>query len=755
MALTGFFAWETHRELRPFPEGLRPNGLSSHKAQFLDRNGIPLSVTYTHPWNINDWLPLHEIPPLLQNAFIESEDRRFFDHHGVDWIARAHAMAQNFLALRPVRGASTITEQVVRILHPRPRTLWSRWIEGYEAGQLEKHFSKSDILEFYLNQVPYARQRRGILQASRLYFDRDLDTLNAREALALAVLVRAPSRLDLPNDSKRLEKSIQKLARHMRREGKLSDDQYVCALKSPWVLSESRLPVDAGHFIQHVFRLGFIQRHHSVGSASANPVGGLHLQEPYSSYSARIMTTLDSSLQIKVQNILDQRLQDLRGKDVRDGAVLVVNHETGEVLAWVNGGGFSRDTPGGWIDAVTTPRQPGSTLKPFLYAMALDLGWTAATLIEDSPVIEAVGSGLHPFRNYSRKFYGPLRLREALGNSLNIPAIRTIQFTGVDRFLERLHELGFRSLTQPSAYYGEGLALGNGEVSLLELVQAYSVLALNGEFRPLRFTLGEAPGKGASRRIFSDEASSLIANILSDPQARRLEFGSGNILRLPVQTAVKTGTSNDHRDAWAVGFSYRHTVGVWMGNLDRRPTNGITGTTGPGLVLRAVFAELNRLEESRPLYLSPHLTVVNICRESGLRATPLCPTIREWFKRDDIPQSFCPLHSGFQSIKKVDITPQEEHFTNLHLLQPTPDLQLAMDPYIPDEIEAFSLTIPNHVQIVKVEWIIDGKVWGVTGINEHRFVWPVSRGVHFAQARVWRSEAVEPSMTPKVRFFVK
>ncbi len=189
------------------------------------------------------------------------------------------------------------------------------------------------------------------------------------------------------------------------------------------------------------------------------------------------------------RSILDQTLADIGDRGLVDGAVVVVNHQSDEILAWVNGGGMATALPGGWIDAVTTPRQPGSTLKPFLYGLALERGWTASTIINDSPLARPIGSGIHPFRNYSRRYYGPLRLREALGNSLNIPAVRTIQAIGVEAFLARLHELGFASLSRPANHYGEGLALGNGEITLFELVQAYAVLARGGLARPLRFTL--------------------------------------------------------------------------------------------------------------------------------------------------------------------------------------------------------------------------------------------------------------------------
>jgi penicillin-binding protein 1C len=763
---TGLLGWRTHRDLLPFPESLTPDGLNVRKLQILDRSGVPLSYTFVNRWNVHDWAPLHGIPLLLQQAFVQSEDQRFYNHSGVDWPARFHAVGQNLVALRVVRGASTITEQVVRMLHPRPRSFWSRWLETFEAARLEERFSKPEILEFYLNQVPYARQRRGAAQAARLYFDRDLDTLNVKETLALAVLVRSPASLDLLRDPKLIKGPLARLAARMRDLGLISDDQLRYAMEADWSLGELRMAVDAGHFVQHLYRNVLLDSTAAPGEASASnaPLRG---QAYTAGGVGKLATTLDGSLQGRVQRILDRRLKDLASSDVTDGAVLVVDHRTDEVLAWVNGGGLTDEQPGGWIDAVTAPRQPGSTLKPFLYALALEMGWTPATIIDDSPLAEPVALGLHDFKNYSRTFHGPLRLRDALGNSLNVPAIRTIQFTTARKLLDKLHELGFQSLVHSPDHYGNGLALGNGEVSLFELVRAYAVLARLGELRPLRLLLNDASPKAASRRLFSEETASLIGDILSDPQARRLEFGSGHLLRLPVQTAVKTGTSNDHRDAWTVGFSHRYVVGVWMGNLDRRPTKSVTGTVGPALVLRAVFAELNRYEEPRPLALSRRLVPVPICRASGLLAGAHCPKMEEWLIPGTAPERKCDVHAG--PVRRVlqeagTLVDAGSHpptpapvakDESLRLIRPTRDLHLAMDPHIPDELEAFALAVPKHVRATKIEWIVDGKVAGTTGADARQYLWPVSRGIHLAKARVWQKEEDEPSETPEVRFVVK
>jgi penicillin-binding protein 1C len=738
--LSALFVLKTARDLKPIPATLLFGDSGVKKPQLLDRIGNPLSISYQNRWSAQT-VPLREIPALLQNAFIESEDRRFMSHSGVDWLARVHALAQNLRAMKGVRGASTITEQVVRMLHPRPRTVWSRWLEGIEAALLEKRFSKSEILEFYLNQVPYGHQRRGVVEAARFYFDRDPATLNVKESLALAVLVRAPSGLDPQQRHRSLERRLSKLATHMLDKDLLDKAEHRTALSDGFEFAHSRRVIEAPQFVHYVFDTTRAEVLNSSG---------------------RVTTSLDGRMQQKIRQILWNRLDALQSSDVGDGAALVVDNRTGEVLVWVSESVAAGESQG-WVDAVTVRRQPGSTLKPFLYALAMEMGWTAATLIEDSPLSEAAGSGLHSFHNYSRTYYGLLRLRVALGNSLNTPAVRTIQFAGTERFLQRLRLLGISGLNKSADFYGHGLALGDGEVSLFELVQAYSALARHGAFRPLRTLCERQLPSDEIRPVIGPSTAAIIADILSDPQARRLEFGEGHLLRFPVQTAVKTGTSSDHRDCWAVGFTERYTAGVWMGNLDHRPTRGVTGAIGPALVLRAIFAELNSEGETGPFPTWPGLQSVSICTVSGMLAGPDCPRMDEKFEPGKVPVEVCSLHSIRAASNDAGAEPVPASPSSvlgfpssvIHLLQPTPGLQIAMDPRIPAELQAFAFRISQNIKPERVQWVLNGKLAGETGKDEHRFLWPLSRGEYIVRARVWRGGQSEPAETPRVAFVVK
>ena len=449
LVATGGLAVATAFSLRAFPNGLDIDAGGVVKPTVLARDGTRLSVSLENAWNTTDRLPLQAIPDFLTRAFVESEDQHFYQHHGVDWNARWAAAWEDVRHGAAVRGASTITEQVVRMLHPRPRTVWSRWLEGFEAQRLESQASKQQILTFYLNQVPYAYRRQGVVQAAHFYFNRDLETLTQQEMLALVVLVRSPNGMDLRHNVARANRAIGQLADRLIVAGLLPVKEREAIRTTPLELDSDRLPLDAGYFVTHVLR-------HSEGAAAAGTV----------------TTTLDPFIQSATQQILDTALTSLAKRKVHDGGVLVIDHSRNEILAWVVGHARAKDAgpdPVMGYDTVTTPRQPGSTMKPLLYATALEKGWTAATLINDSELSEAVGGGQHTFHNYSHIHYGLIRLREALGNSLNIPAVRTLKYVGTAPFLERLHELGITSLQQHPDFYGDGLALGNGEVTLYEM----------------------------------------------------------------------------------------------------------------------------------------------------------------------------------------------------------------------------------------------------------------------------------------------
>lgn len=667
--------------------------------QAFDRNGEPLSFHYHTRWNQSDVLPLYRMPSLLVEAMVRSEDKRFYGHHGVDWRARANALVTNLTHGKRIRGASSITEQVVRMLHPRARGLLAKWCEGFEAMRLEASLSKEEILAFYLNQVPYASGRRGVVQAARYYFDRDLDTLSPKEILALVVLVRAPGSYDLHLHPSRIEGAIERLASQLFPAGEAAR-----IAQLPLALSLPAPPVDASHFLRYV------------------------REQEHSSNGERFATTLDGGLQYRVQHILDERVSQLAKKKVQHAAAIVIDHQESEVLAWVVAGTRTD------IDILTTPRQPGSAMKPFLYALALERGWTAASVLDDSPVSEAVGTGLHRFRNYSRQYYGKISLREALGNSLNIPALLAIRSVTPSQYLTTLHALGFASLRSGADMYEDGLALGSGEVTPLELARAYSALARGGVYRPVSVLMQQDTGE--ERRVFSPEVSSIIGHILSDPWARAREFGRASLLNLPVQTAIKTGTSTDYHDAWAAGYNYRYTVVVWMGNLDRSPMDGITGSTGPALTLRSIFAELTRDRETRSLPMSPALEQHSVCADAA--ASPPCTTRTEYF-----------VHGTYRD---NGASPALSTPARPELVQPTDRLRLAYDPRIPAGLQRFQFRLRGMEAGTRVRWVLNGTV--LAEDEAATYDWPVTRGTYRLTVTLVAEDGSERPLTP-VHFIVK
>ncbi len=705
--------YHTASDMQTVPDELSDVISDLKKTQLTDRYDEALTITYQNRWNTALYLAGHEIPEKLKQIMVLSEDKRFYDHGGVDWFARLHALWQNLISGKGVRGASTISEQVIRMVHIRPRTVWSRWVEGFEAYSLEYKNNKSEILEFYMNQVPYASNRRGVGQASAFYFNRSVDTLSLKEMVALVVLVRAPSYYDLYRNPGNIDASLNRFAMTLFKKKYISEEEYNQILSDKFELENPKLTIKAEHFAGFVYK---------------------NTPEIVLAGKEKLRTTLDGNLQVKVTNLLKKTLNHLKKYDVINGACLISDHTTGEILAWVSATGDEDIAAGRDINSVLVRRQPGSSLKPFLYSLAIEKGWTAATVINDNSLINQVGKGLHTYHNYSRRHYGNVSLRQALGNSLNIPAVKAIRFTGVDEYLGILRKAGIKSLSRQSDFYGDGLALGNGEITLFELVQAYNVLANKGRFIPLNYT-EDREMTGEPVDVFSKETTSIIANILSDSEARGLEFGSGSILNFPVQTALKTGTSSDYRDAWAVGFNHRYTAGVWMGNLDGRAMDGITGSKGPALVLRSVFAELNKHEESKPLYLSPELIQRDVCVNFEFEETDCIPGT-EYF----IP--------GTEPLHKKKIVKKER----IGFLKPTNGLEMALDPRVPDKYEAFEFVVTGVDDSDSVSWKINGESLGKT--KGGRYLWNLKKGRHIVEIEISK-KGFEKIIVDSVVFTVK
>jgi penicillin-binding protein 1C len=511
------------------------------------------------------WVPLAAVAADARDAIVAAEDRRFRSHRGIDWWALGGSLRDRAEGRR-ARGASTLSMQVAAYLAPElaapGRRSWLDKLRQMRAGAaIDARWSKDQILEAYLNLAGFRGEAQGIGAAALGLFGKTPAALTREDGLLLAAL--------LPNPGA----GASEVARR------------ACALARE---------TDCTRFTGAAASMLGPARSLALDPGLAPHLAGRMLDAP----GARVTTTLDLRVQALAIAALRRQLQGLGGSRARDGAVIVADNATGEVLAYVGGIGGESTAPA--VDGAAAYRQAGSTLKPFLYAQAIEKGYlTAASILDDSPVQLDTASGLYVPQNYDRAFKGSVSARIALAGSLNVPAVRTLLLTGVEAFRDRLWDTGYRGLVEDGQYYGYSLALGSAEVTLMEQVAAYRSLALGGRWSSLRLVRDAATS--APRAILRPEAAWIVADMLADPNARAGTFGIDSALRLPFWAAAKTGTSKAMRDNWCVGFSDRYTVGVWVGNLEGDPMRAVSGTSGAAPVWRDVMLALHASTPGKPL----------------------------------------------------------------------------------------------------------------------------------------------------------
>jgi len=579
-----------------------------------DRYGVPLRNTRAPGGERWRWVPLADMDPVVASAFIAAEDRRFLDHRGVAWSAVARAARDNLLAGRVVSGASTITMQLARLLRGHDRGLLGKVQQVAWAVRLEQHYSKSALLEQYLNRVPLGQGAVGVEAAARLYFGTSSARLGPGRAALLAGIARSPARNNPFSAPERAAERRGDVLQSLERAGYLTSSERTLAENEP--VRAAMLPgavFRAPHFTTRVL-------------ASLDSGEQLLRDAPG---GAPIRTTLDYALQLDVERDVRQVVQSLTEQHVRQAAVVVLDNANGDVLAWVGSPDFYAAR--GQVDMVTSRRQPGSALKPFLYALAFERGYGASSILDDIPRTWMTSTGAYRPRNYDRQFRGPVRARVALGSSLNLPAVQLADALGASALLGVLHRAGFASLMRSADHYGLGLALGNGEVTLLELANGFRALANGGTHAPVRRLLADSSRPAATRVVRADVAA-LTLDILTDADARLSGFGEAAVFDFPFPVAVKTGTSRHFTDNWAVGATGGFTVAVWVGNFDGTPMSAVSGVAGAGpLLRRVVLATAQRLAPG--LLASPAsfgAVRERVCRTSGLAATTACDGVDEW-----------------------------------------------------------------------------------------------------------------------------
>ena len=578
----------------------------------LDEERIDFSVRRTA------WVPLSAISPALLDAIVAGEDHRFWLHHGVDWRAAAGALRDAASGHRR-RGASTITMQLAALLDPSVRAgsgagaWWRKLAQIRAAHALEARWRKPEILEAYLNLLGFRGELQGIGAAAGQLAGKAPAGLSTVESLVLAALLPAPGATRRQIVARACARpSARRLAVDCAAIGAAAVEMLRRAPAAPRASRASTDGRDGDVASVNGSAKGDATAELSADRSgrATDPVGRLapHLARALLTRAGeQRRTTLDADTQRTARDILRAHLRALITRNVRDGAVLVADNATGEVLAYVASAGPV--STASHVDGVRAHRQAGSTLKPFLYELALERGYlTAASLLDDSAVALQTVNGVYLPQDYDREFKGLVSVRVALGSSLNIPAVRTLVLTGVEPFRDRLNSLGYSGITQSGDFYGYALALGSAEVSLWEQVQAYRTLARGGRWSPLR-VVPDAPAP-PDRAAFSADAGFIVADILSDRAARTATFGLDSHLDTPFWSAVKTGTSKDMRDNWCIGFSRRFTVGVWVGNFEGDAMHDVSGVTGAAPVWQEVMLALHARLPSPPPPLPAGVSVM-------------------------------------------------------------------------------------------------------------------------------------------------
>ncbi len=565
---------------------------------FVDRHGELLQTL-----RIDDrvrrlpWLPLDGLSPALQAAIVVSEDRRFWLHSGIDWRALARSAISNSRSAlgnsrsalgnprstfantwnKQTQGASTLTMQLAALLDPalqRPaggRSLAQKAAQMADAGALEARWTKAQILEAYLNLVPLRGEIVGVNAGSQMLFGRHPSGLDSLQAATMAVLVRAPNAAAAAV-SRRACELLRELAWPC--DGLDAVVQQALQRRSGPSLAPALAPHAAREVLSEAAPEGTSQRRRR------------DLQAPGS-----VRTTLDAAVQRQAIAALNQQLAELQGRQVGNGAAIVLDNASGDVLAWVGAAGDGA-AASAEVDAVRARRQSGSALKPFVYALAFEQRLiTPASLIEDAPLRLAAGAGTYAPQNYNRDFKGWVSARVALASSLNVPAVRVGEMVGADALFDRLNAFGLR-LSQTGGFHGPALALGSADVTLADLANAYRALANGGQWSPWRLWPSSAQAP-APRRVADAAAAFLVTDILADNTARATTFGWDSALVTRGFAAVKTGTSKDMRDNWCVGFTDRYTVAVWVGNANGEAMRGISGTSGAAPAWRAIVQALH------------------------------------------------------------------------------------------------------------------------------------------------------------------
>ncbi len=675
-------AVEVALRLTPLPAALAAGTISS--TEFLDREGRPLRTLLVNERRFARRCELRDVSPHLLSATIAAEDQRFFKHPGVDPFALARAIASAVRKGEPGSGASTITQQLVKLASPGPRPVRRKLAEMWLALRVERAWSKECILAEYLNRLDYGDLQTGIGAASRHYFSKPPSDLSAAEAAFLAGLPRAPSRLNPHAHLDAARARQQWVLARMVATGGLDADAHARAVAEPLRLASPGREWAAPQFVDLLLsRRGLVP-----------PEGG------------PVRTTLDLPLTRFVERSLRDQIRKIADKHATSAAAVVIDNATGDVLALAGSDDDFQPGTGG-VNGAWSVRSPGSAVKPFTYLLALERGANPCSVVADVPTDWPTPDGLYRPNNYNHRFYGPVSLRFALGNSLNIGAIRVLELAGGPEALaQRLRALGISTLDHPADFYGLGLTLGNGEVRLLELASAFTTIGRLGIHRPYRLLAHEPAAAREGRHSCDARATFLVADMLADNTARAASFGTDSFLAFDFPVACKTGTSSDYRDNWALGCTPEWTVGVWVGNADNSPMRGITGVTGAAPVMHEVMTHLRATRGTSDFPRPAGILEASVHPLTGHRVPADRPgAVTEkclWLPPDEIAadydatgrvalgSQYAPWLASPQNTLG-ELVSCANAATPLHIAQPAPGAIYFLDPDLPAETQWIAL----------------------------------------------------------------
>ncbi len=673
--------WQIANDL-PDPNDLRDRISQFETTTILDRNGNVLYEILDPNAGRRTYISLGDMSPYLVAATIATEDKEFYNHPGFDAMAIVRAFWQNINSRETVSGASTITQQLTRTMflsaeERSQRTYIRKLREAILAAEVTRRYTKDEILEIYLNENFYGNMAYGVEAAAQTYFGISAKDLDLGQAAFLAGLPQLPSVYDVYTNREVTLERQQTVLLLMFETSQEQGCMLVSNSTQPICIEAAAAAEAARAFESYEFKLPDVQMRYPHW---VNYVRSI-LEEQYDPQTIyrsgfTVYTTLDPGLQDIAQQVVSDQVASLADKHVTNGALVAIRPSTGEILAMVGSADFYNESIDGQVNMAVSPRQPGSAVKPLTYVAAFEKGWTPATLIWDVrsefPPSGDPNDPRDPYVpvNYDSRYHGPVTVRSALANSFNIPAVKTLDFVGIyddtataepDGLIAMASRLGITTLTRPD--YGLSLTLGGGDVSLLELSGAYAVFATGGrKIAPVSITriddhLGnivyqyEQP---QGEPVLQPEHAFLISSILSDNQARAPMFGSNSLLNLPFQVAAKTGTTNDFRDNWTIGYTPDVVVGTWVGNADYTPMQGTSGLTGAAPIWNSFFqTAVQNLTGGNPTPFIPPTGVVEqvICAVSGTEPSQWCPTQRSEYFVAAQP----PLPKGYDLWQKANI----------------------------------------------------------------------------------------------------